>query len=144
MDELRKECVSITPRALLPRQSTINLDPLFQHSSCPTIIFTAEFEPPWRSWCLYGSLNCWPRWRNRLQAVASQMQMICLADSSFSGQISEIWLPVNNILKLRYFTRQFPDRCLFIHRVIFLLMKIGAFCDVTQCGSCKNRRFGGT
>jgi hypothetical protein len=34
-----------------------------------------------------------------------------------------------------YTSRSFED---------FMMMKNGVFSDVTSCGSCKNRRFGGT
>jgi hypothetical protein len=34
-------------------------------------------------------------------------------------------------------------KAIYVGKQIYLL-KNGVFCDVTACGSCKNRRFGGT
>jgi hypothetical protein len=44
-------------------------------------------------------------------------------------------------------TDQFPKICVFhVTFEVFtaVTMKNGVFLDVTPCGSCKNRRFGGT
>jgi hypothetical protein len=45
--------------------------------------------------------------------------------------------------------RELSEMKIYSSYVIFeiftaVTMKNGVFCDVTQCGSCKNRRFGGT
>jgi hypothetical protein len=45
-----------------------------------------------------------------------------------------------------YFKFHSRNRCLYVKFEVFTAMTMnnGIFCDVTPCGSCKNRRFGGT
>jgi hypothetical protein len=60
-----------------------------------------------------------------------------------SSTISEI---IFNFKGLRYFSPVLKIKQSFVRFEVFtaVTMKNGVFLDVTPCGSCKNRRFGGT
>jgi hypothetical protein len=64
--------------------------------------------------------------------------------ASYKGRC-EIWILINvNMLKPSLFAQVHMDKIIgSVYKHPFIL-KNGVFWDVTPCGTCKNRRFGGT
>jgi hypothetical protein len=64
------------------------------------------------------------------------------------GEIVKVFLHISNFT-VPFFIIRTHKSCIHLNRVRFevftaVTMKNGVFLDVTPCGSCKNRRFGGT